>query len=67
MSSFDNVPVSLFLRDAATDMLPIRMWQDLEGKLDVTIAALSSVLIIATVVAVAVMERVTGLSRRLTN
>ena len=31
----------LFLRDARTDMLPIRMWQDLEGKLDVTIAALS--------------------------
>jgi putative spermidine/putrescine transport system permease protein len=67
MSSFDNVPVSLFLRDAATDMLPIRMWQDLEGKLDVTIAALSGVLIIATVAMVAVMERVTGLSRRLTN
>jgi putative spermidine/putrescine transport system permease protein len=67
MSSFDNVPVSLFLRDAATDMLPIRMWQDLEGKLDVTIAALSSVLIIATVALVAVMERITGLSRRLTN
>ena len=67
MSSFDNVPVSLFLRDAATDMLPIRMWQDLEGKLDVTIAALSGVLIIATVALMAVMERVTGLSKRLTN
>ena len=67
MSSFDNVPVSLFLRDAATDMLPIRMWQDLEGKLDVTIAALSGVLIIATVVLMAIMERVTGLSKRLTS
>jgi putative spermidine/putrescine transport system permease protein len=66
MSSFDNVPVSLFLRDAATDMLPIRMWQDLEGKLDVTIAALSSVLIIATVALMAIMERATGLSKRLT-
>ena len=66
MSSFDNVPVSLFLRDAATDMLPIRMWQDLEGKLDVTIAALSSVLIIATVALMAIMERSTGLSKRLT-
>ncbi|XUM24073.1 ABC transporter permease [Bradyrhizobium oligotrophicum S58] len=66
MSSFDNVPVSLFLRDAATDMLPIRMWQDLEGKLDVTIAALSSVLIIATIALMAVMERTTGLSKRLT-
>jgi len=67
MSSFDNVPVSLFLRDARTDMLPIRMWQDLEGKLDVTIAALSSVLIIATVALIAVMERVSGLSKRLTS
>ena len=65
MASFDNVPVSLFLRDAATDMLPIRMWQDLEGKLDVTIAALSGVLIVFTVTAMLVMERVSGLSRRL--
>ncbi len=65
MASFDNIPVSLFLRDAATDMLPIRMWQDLEGKLDVTIAALSGVLIVATVGAMLLMERLTGLSRRL--
>ena len=66
MASFDNIPVSLFLRDAATDMLPIRMWQDLEGKLDVTIAALSGVLIVVTVGAMLLMERLTGLSRRLT-
>lgn len=65
MSSFDNVPVSLFLRDARTDMLPIRMWQDLEGRLDVTIAALSAVIVIATLVMMVVMERAVGLSRRL--
>jgi putative spermidine/putrescine transport system permease protein len=65
MSSFDNVPVSLFLRDARTDMLPIRMWQDLENKLDVTIAAVSGVMIAFTVVLMLVMERVAGLSRRL--
>ncbi len=65
MSSFDNVPVSLFLRDARTDMLPIRMWQDLEGRLDVTIAALSGVIIAVTLVMMIVMERATGLSRRL--
>jgi putative spermidine/putrescine transport system permease protein len=65
MSSFDNIPVSLFLRDAATDMLPIRMWQDLEGKLDVTIAALSSLLIFVTIAMIVLMERFTGLSRRL--
>ena len=46
-------------------MLPIRMWQDLEGKLDVTIAALSGVIIIFTLVMMIVMERVAGLSRRL--
>jgi putative spermidine/putrescine transport system permease protein len=65
MSSFDNVPVSLFLRDARTDMLPIRMWQDLEGKLDVTIAAVSGVMIVVTLALMMVMERVAGLSRRL--
>lgn len=65
MSSFDNVPVSLFLRDARTDMLPIRMWQDLEGRLDVTIAALSGVIIVVTLVMMIVMERAVGLSKRL--
>jgi putative spermidine/putrescine transport system permease protein len=65
MSSFDNVPVSLFLRDAATDMLPIRMWQDLEGRLDATIAAVSGVMIALTVIALVVMERIAGLSRRI--
>jgi len=46
-------------------MLPIRMWQDLEGKLDVTIAAVSGVLIVVTLALMMVMERVAGLSRRL--
>ena len=41
------------------------MWQDLEGKLDVTIAAVSGVMIAVTVIALIVMERVSGLSRRL--
>jgi putative spermidine/putrescine transport system permease protein len=65
MSSFDNVPVSLFLKDARTDMLPIRMWQDLEGRLDVTIAALSGVIILLTLCMMIIMERSVGLSRRL--
>jgi putative spermidine/putrescine transport system permease protein len=65
MASFDNVPISLFLRDANTDMLPIRMWQDLEGRLDVTIAALSGVMIAVTLALMLVMERVSDLSRRL--
>ena len=65
MSSFDNVPVSLFLRDASTDMLPIRMWQDLEGRLDVSIAAVSTLMVLVTLVLMVVMERLTGISKRI--
>lgn len=65
MSSFDNVPVSLFLRDASTDMLPIRMWQDLEGRLDVSIAAVSSLMVVVTLILMIVMERLTGISKRI--
>jgi putative spermidine/putrescine transport system permease protein len=64
MSSFDNVPVSLFLADARTDMLPIRMWQNLEGTLDVRVAAVSGVLIAVTLILMVTMERVAGLSRQ---
>ena len=35
MASFDNVPVSLFLADARTEVLPIHMWQIIENDLDV--------------------------------
>jgi ABC-type spermidine/putrescine transport system permease subunit II len=65
MSSFDNVPVSQFLRDPRTDILLIRMCQNLEGKLDVTITAPSTVQIALALLAV-IMERPAGLSRRIT-
>ena len=65
MSSFDNIPVSLFLRNASTEMLPIRMWQDLESLLDVRIAAVSGVLVFTTLVLMIIMERIAGLSRRM--
>jgi len=65
MASFDNIPVSLFLRNAGADMLPIRMWQDLESLLDVRIAAVSGVMVAATLILLVVMERIAGLSRRL--
>lgn len=65
MASFDNVPVSLFLADARTEMLPIRLWQILESSLDVRAAAASGVLIAVTLILMIVMERVAGLSRQL--
>src|SRR6266852_1732818 len=38
MASFDNVPVSLFLADERTEVLPIHLWQQIETNLDVRTA-----------------------------
>ena len=65
MYSFDNVAVSLFLSDARSEVLPIRMWHLIESSLDVRAAAVSGVLILATLVLMVVMERVAGISRHL--
>jgi len=64
MASKDNVAVSLFLSDARTNMLPIRMWQMMEGTLDVRVAAVSGVLIFATLALMLVMERLVRISER---
>jgi putative spermidine/putrescine transport system permease protein len=63
MYSFDNVAVSLFLSDARSEALPIRMWHIIESNLDVRAAAVSGVLIAATLVLMLVMERLVGVSR----
>lgn len=65
MYSFDNVAVSLFLSDARSEVLPIRMWHLIESSLDVRAAALSGVLIAATLLLMVLMERVAGISRHL--
>lgn len=65
VASLDNVPVSLFLSNARTDMLPIRMWGMIESNLDVRVAAISGVLIAAVILLMLVMERLVGLTRRI--
>ena len=65
ISSMDNVPVSLFLSNARTGMLPIRMWGMMESTLDVRIAAIAGLLILATLALMIVMDRLTGLTRRM--
>ncbi len=65
IASIDNVPVSLFLSNARTSMLPIRMWGMMESTLDVRIAAVSGVLITATLILMLVMDRLVGLTRRM--
>lgn len=63
LSSFDNITVSLFLSDARTEVLPIRMWSMIENDLDVRAAAISGILILATALLMILMERVSGLSK----
>jgi putative spermidine/putrescine transport system permease protein len=62
MASFDNVAISLFLADARSEVLPIRLWDLIESVLDVRAAAASGVLIVATVALMLVIERLAGLS-----
>lgn len=65
MASFDNVAISLFLSDARSQVLPIKLWNIIESSLDVRAAAASGVLILGTIVLALVMERVAGLSRHM--
>ena len=65
MASFDNVPVSLFLADERTEMLPIHLWQQIDTNLDVRTAAISGVIVIATILLMLLAERFAGLSRQL--
>ena len=65
MASFDNVPVSLFLADERTEVLPIHLWQQIETNLDVRTAAVSGVIIVLTLALVIIAERLAGLTRQL--
>jgi putative spermidine/putrescine transport system permease protein len=65
IASLDNVPVSLFLSSARTDMLPVRMWGMIESTLDVRVAAVSGVLILLVLALMLLMERLVGLTRRM--
>jgi putative spermidine/putrescine transport system permease protein len=65
MASFDNVPVSLFLADERTEVLPIHLWQQIETNLDVRTAAASGVIVIFTLIVMVLAERLAGLTRQM--
>src|SRR5262249_2869879 len=65
MASFDNVPVSLFLADERTEVLPIHLWQQIETNLDVRTAAVSGLIVIFTLILMLLAERLAGLTRRM--
>lgn len=63
IQSLDNVSVSLFLADARTTVLPLRMFALIEESLDVRVAAMSGVLICLTLIVLLVARRVLAPSR----
>jgi putative spermidine/putrescine transport system permease protein len=65
MASFDNVPVSLFLADERTEVLPIHLWQQIETNLDVRTAAVSGVIVVVTLLLMLLAERFAGLTSRM--
>jgi putative spermidine/putrescine transport system permease protein len=63
LTSFDNVVVSIYLISAETVTLPIRIMTYLEWQFDPSVAAISTILVVATTTLVLVAEWLTGLSR----
>ena len=61
--SFDETVISLFIAGPRASTLPVEMVRYVEGRTDPLIAALSVVLIIATLAVVLVVERLVGVAR----
>ncbi len=61
--SFDEVAVSLFLSDAFTQTLPIALVAEMRANLNLTIAAVSTVFLAATLLLVLLLDRLIGIER----
>jgi putative spermidine/putrescine transport system permease protein len=63
LASMDNYPVSIFLTDARAKTLPVKMLQYIEESPDPSIAALSTLILAATLTLLLVADRTIGLHR----
>lgn len=63
ITSFNNVPVSLFLTGPGVATLPIQMLGYMEYYYDPTISAISSIIIVLTIIVVQSAERLLGISK----
>ncbi|HEV8673482.1 MAG TPA: ABC transporter permease, partial [Methylomirabilota bacterium] len=61
--SFDDVNISLFLSSPTTVTLPVRIFGYLEQTFDPLVTAVSSPVIVISVLGVVVSERMVGLGR----
>jgi putative spermidine/putrescine transport system permease protein len=65
LQSFGDVPISLFLTDARNNTLPLTIMSFLEYSVDPTVAAMSSLVTIASLLLALGLERLAGLRRAL--
>ncbi|MCC7284520.1 MAG: ABC transporter permease [Acetobacteraceae bacterium] len=63
ITSFDNVPVSIFLTGVGSTTLPVKIFTAIEFGVDPTVAAVSSLLILSTALVLVLAERQVGLHR----
>ncbi len=63
LASFDNYPISIFLADARTKTLPVQLLEYIEESPNPMIAAVSTLLLVLTIVALLALERFVGLRR----
>lgn len=63
ITSLDNVPVSIFLLSASQTTLPVKIFTSVEHGVDPGVAAISTLLIVITAIALLVAERWTGLHK----
>ena len=61
--SLDDVAVSLFLADPFAFTLPVAIIGQMRATFDLTIAAVSAVLVLSTVLLILILDRVMGLDR----
>lgn len=65
ITSFDNVPVTVFLLSASQNTLPVKIFTSVEQGVDPRIAAVSALLILATGLVLFVAERWAGFHKNL--
>lgn len=63
INSFDELTMSIFVASAATQTLPVKMYNHIANTIDPLLASISTVLIVITLVLMIVLDRFYGLDR----
>src|SRR5690606_33485651 len=61
--SFDEAVIALFLRNPGLTTLPIQIYNQLEFSPDPSVAAVSTLMIMVTIVLIAAIDRIIGIQR----